>query len=281
MSNYIIGDIHGCYDEFRSLLKKIKFNHKKDVLWITGDIVSRGPHSLKTLRYIKKIENSVKIVLGNHELYLIKIHNALKKNKENITNQFNKDILLAPDIDEIIYWIKKQPLFQIDKNLKIIMIHAGISPQWDLKIMIKCAKEIKEIFQNEYKCNSLIPLIFDDKFNNWETSKLNRKSRFLFAINTFTRIRYCNPDGKLDMKWKGKYAPHPLKPWFNFPRKINKTYSIVFGHWSAIKGKGTPKGIYGLDTGCCWGGDLTILRWEDKRFFHQKFILKNQNHQFK
>ncbi|TGC91401.1 diadenosine tetraphosphatase, partial [Salmonella enterica subsp. enterica serovar Wilhelmsburg] len=33
--------------------------------------------------------------------------------------------------------------------------------------------------------------------------------------------------------------------------------------------KGTPEGIYALDTGCCWGGELTWLRWEDKQYFVQ------------
>lgn len=44
---------------------------------------------------------------------------------------------------------------------------------------------------------------------------------------------------------------------------------MVFGHWAALEGKGTPEGIYGLDAGCCWGGDLTCLRWEDKTYFVQ------------
>ncbi|CCJ89661.1 Bis(5'-nucleosyl)-tetraphosphatase, symmetrical [Cronobacter turicensis 564] len=46
-------------------------------------------------------------------------------------------------------------------------------------------------------------------------------------------------------------------------------YAIVFGHWASLEGKGTPENIYGLDTGCCWGGTLTCLRWEDKAVFTQ------------
>jgi len=50
---------------------------------------------------------------------------------------------------------------------------------------------------------------------------------------------------------------------------VAQEYSIVFGHWASLEGKGAPEGIYALDTGCCWGGDLTCLRWEDKAWFVQ------------
>jgi bis(5'-nucleosyl)-tetraphosphatase (symmetrical) len=41
---------------------------------------------------------------------------------------------------------------------------------------------------------------------------------------------------------------------------VTNEYSVVFGHWASLEGKGTPEGIYGLDTGCCWGGvDLLTL----------------------
>ncbi len=50
---------------------------------------------------------------------------------------------------------------------------------------------------------------------------------------------------------------------------VAEEYSIAFGHWASLEGKGTPEGIYALDTGCCWGGTLTCLRWEDKQYFVQ------------
>jgi hypothetical protein len=57
-------------------------------------------------------------------------------------------------------------------------------------------------------------------------------------------------------------APAPLKPWFAIPGPVSSAYSIAFGHWASLEGRGTPEGIYALDTGCCWGGELTCLRWE-------------------
>ena len=64
MATYAIGDIQGCYDSLQKLLKKIRFNPKTDTLWFTGDIVNRGPKSLKTLRFIKGLGDAAIMVLG-------------------------------------------------------------------------------------------------------------------------------------------------------------------------------------------------------------------------
>ena len=53
MANYAVGDIQGCFDEFEKGLKKINFDKKNDYLWLTGDLVNRGPNSLKTLKKIR------------------------------------------------------------------------------------------------------------------------------------------------------------------------------------------------------------------------------------
>ncbi len=106
--------------------------------------------------------------------------------------------------------------------------------------------------------------------NNWSL-ELSGLARLRFITNAFTRMRYCFPNGQLDMysKESPENVAAPLKPWFMLPGPITAEYSVAFGHWASLEGKGTPDGIYALDTGCCWGGDLTCLRWEDKRYFVQ------------
>ena len=71
MATYAVGDIQGCLDEFLELLELIQFDKAKDKIWLTGDLVNRGPDSLETLREIKAMGQSVISVLGNHDLYLI------------------------------------------------------------------------------------------------------------------------------------------------------------------------------------------------------------------
>ncbi|WP_348666560.1 bis(5'-nucleosyl)-tetraphosphatase (symmetrical) ApaH [Arsenophonus symbiont of Ornithomya chloropus] len=269
MSTYLIGDIHGCYYELKELLKKVKFNPNKDILWITGDLVARGPNSLKVLRYIKKLSISAKIVLGNHDLNLISMYYQINHHKPK---DKLKKILTAPDAEILINWLRKQPLLQIDDEKKIIMSHAGITPQWDLKSAKICAKEIETILSS-----NIYPIFLESMYSNipdtW-SPKLKGLSRLRFSTNVLTRMRYCWPNGRLNLDWKStpENTPFPLKPWFNLVRKIPKEYTIIFGHWSALKGRGTPKGIYCLDTGCCWGGELTLMRWEDKKYFIQKKI---------
>ena len=113
--------------------------------------------------------------------------------------------------------------------------------------------------------------MYGDMPNNW-SNELSGLARLRFISNAFTRMRYCFPNGQLDMyaKEAPENAPAPLKPWFAIPGPVANEYSIAFGHWASLEGKGTPEGIYALDTGCCWGGDLTCLRWEDKTYFTQR-----------
>ena len=81
MANYIVGDIQGCFDELQLLLQKANFNKQTDTLWLAGDLVARGPKSLETLRFVKQLENSAKMVLGNHDLHLIAVSLGIHKVK--------------------------------------------------------------------------------------------------------------------------------------------------------------------------------------------------------
>ncbi|UDG79376.1 Bis(5'-nucleosyl)-tetraphosphatase, symmetrical [Candidatus Ecksteinia adelgidicola] len=266
MSTYIIGDIHGCFTELQLLLTQVSFNQKEDTLWLTGDLVSRGPHSLEVLRFVRSLGSSIRMVLGNHDLHLLAIHAGIRKNtpKDRIT-----DLLKAQDIDELINWLRFQPMLQINNKLKLIMVHAGITPQWKIETAKSCANELEIVLRsNNYL--SFLKTMYSDIPNYW-ISNLNGLARLRFIANALTRMRYCFPNGQLNMTYKSipNFAPFSLKPWFNLPRLVKNKYTIVFGHWASLLGQGVPKGVIGLDTGCCWGNKLTMLRWEDHRFFTQ------------
>jgi len=266
MSTYLIGDVHGCFTELRALLTQVNFDTKQDTLWLTGDLVARGSASLAVLRYLRSLGSSARIVLGNHDLHLLAVYMGLSRNKrkDHLT-----ELLNAYDIDELINWLRHQPLLQIDHMLKLIMVHAGICPQWDIKKAQSCAHEIEAMLSsNSYPL--FLNSLFNNTLNGWN-SEYSGLSRLHFNTNILTRMRYCFPHGQLDMLYKDipKNAPFPLIPWFELPRLVEADYAIVFGHWASLQGIGTPIGIYALDTGCCWGGKLTLLRWEDKRYFTQ------------
>ncbi len=266
MSTYLIGDVHGCYDELIALLDQVEFNPAQDVLWLTGDLVARGSGSLEVLRYVRGLGSAVRLVLGNHDLHLLAVFAGISRNKPK---DRISPLLEAPDADLLINWLRRQPLLQVDEEKKLVMAHAGITPQWDLATAKQCARDVEAVL-----CSDSYPLFLDamygDMPNNW-SPELSGLSRLRFSTNAFTRMRYCFPNGQLDMYCKDTpdTAPVPLKPWFDLNGPVPQEYSIVFGHWASLEGKGTPEGIYALDTGCCWGGELTCLRWEDKALFRQ------------
>ncbi|WP_241630784.1 metallophosphoesterase, partial [Rosenbergiella nectarea] len=74
-------DIHGCYQEFCALLAQVNFDPAHDELWLTGDLVARGPDSLNVLRKVKSLGDSARIVLGNHDLHLLAVFAGISKNK--------------------------------------------------------------------------------------------------------------------------------------------------------------------------------------------------------
>jgi len=69
-TDYFVGDIHGCYEQLMEALEKITFNPDVDRLISVGDLVNRGPDSVKCLNLLK--ETWFHAVFGNHEDMMIK-----------------------------------------------------------------------------------------------------------------------------------------------------------------------------------------------------------------
>jgi len=131
MAIYAIGDLQGCYDPFRKLLDKLEFNPDKDTIWLTGDLVNRGPKSLKTIRFVKSLGDSAITVLGNHDLHLLALANDVKFSKDRYQSLWK--ILGADDGEELLDWLRALPLAHYSKKLNTLMVHAGIPPQWTIK----------------------------------------------------------------------------------------------------------------------------------------------------
>ena len=228
--------------------------------------MARGPGSLDVLRLVRSLGDAVRMVLGNHDLHLLAVYAGISRNKPK---DRLSPLLEAPDVDELLNWLRRQPLLQVDEEKKLVMAHAGITPQWDLATAKSCARDVEAVLSSD-SYPLFLDAMYGDMPNNW-SAELSGLARLRFITNAFTRMRYCFPNGQLDMfsKENPENAPAPLKPWFAIPGPVSQEYSIAFGHWASLEGKGTPEGIYALDTGCCWGGTLTCLRWEDKAWFVQ------------
>ena len=131
MSTYAIGDIQGCQHELLALLEHINFDRTRDTLWFTGDLVNRGPDSLETLRFVMGLGDSAVTVLGNHDLHLLAIANGQQQymHREDTI----EEILEAEDRDELLDWLRLQPLAHADEDRGFIIVHAGLAPQWSTR----------------------------------------------------------------------------------------------------------------------------------------------------
>ena len=259
MSTYAIGDVQGCYRQLKELLVKLEFKSDKDKLWFAGDIVNRGPDSLKTIRFIKSLEDNAVTVLGNHDLHLLAIANGRKKQGKRDTIQ---PILEASDSDSLLDWLLHRPLVHYQEKNHICLVHAGVYPDWSLRQILNYSKELETVLQGP-KSHEFFHHMYGDKPSKW-SENLNGWDRLRFITNCFTRMRYINDDLKLRLKEKG--APVNKKdgihPWFAFDME-EKDLNIVFGHWSTLADP-KEKHFYPLDTGCLWGGKLTALKINSK-----------------
>ncbi|RJG39471.1 symmetrical bis(5'-nucleosyl)-tetraphosphatase [Motilimonas pumila] len=266
MATYIVGDIQGCYQELIALLAQAHFDPATDELWVAGDLVARGPQSLQTLRYIKSLGQSAQIVLGNHDLHLLAVAAGIMKGKKKDLTQAIFD---APDRDELLDWLRQQPLVAKHPQHGFYMVHAGISPQWQIQDSIGYSAEVSRwLAGNDYL--SLLEQMYQNTPDTWSDA-LTGIERARYIINACTRMRYCYPDGRLDFGNKDAPAKNThmsLKPWFEIDTNQFKGADIMFGHWAALMGKTGLNHIIGLDTGCVWGNQLTMLRWQDKQLFH-------------
>lgn len=257
MALYAVGDLQGCLAPLRCLLERVAFDPARDRLWLVGDLVNRGPQSLETLRFLFAMRESVVCVLGNHDLHLLAVAHNVERLKKGDTL---REILDAPDRDDLLDWLRHLPLVHHDAERQITLVHAGIPPQWTLKKALKRAAEVEEALRDDAR----LPLFLDGMYGNepdqWH-SELRGVARLRTITNYFTRMRFCTADGRLDLKSKEGLgsAPKGFAPWFSHAGRKMRGQKILFGHWAALQGRCDEPDVEALDSGCVWGGALTLL----------------------
>lgn len=258
MTTYAIGDLQGCDNQLTALLKKIDaLSPDADFIFV-GDIVNRGPQSLATLRHVRALGKRARIVLGNHDLNLLAVDCGLRKPHDSDTLN---DILSADDRDELITWLRHQPLaLERDGHL---FVHAGVLPEWDVPQTLALAHEVETALQGpDWK--DFLQKMYGNAPTRWDDS-LQGEERLRCIVNALTRIRYCHPDASMELKVSESLAnaPEGLLPWFDLPQRKTEEVTVVFGHWSTL-GLTLRPGLIGLDTGCVWGGKLTAVNLSDR-----------------
>ncbi|MEK5771845.1 symmetrical bis(5'-nucleosyl)-tetraphosphatase [Acinetobacter variabilis] len=267
--NYVIGDVQGCFEALKALLKEIRFDPDQDFVWFAGDLVARGENSLGALRFIKKlVDNGVAAtVLGNHDLTLLAYARGIKpiKDKDNV-----RDVIDAIDSDELIDWIRKQPMC-LFPNEQTVLTHAGISNIWDAAKTAELAKEVEAIIAHDdfEVVDTFLKEMFGKEPTLW-SDELEGHERTRCIVNYLTRMRLTDAEGRLEYSFKDSLddpMPEGFKPWFEFESKTAATHQIVFGHWAALQGKTISGRIQNVDGGCVWGNQLMAYRLEDQQMF--------------
>ncbi len=264
MATFAIGDLQGCYDPLARLLDYLDFSPERDRLWFVGDLVNRGPQSLEVLRFVKGLGHAAVTVLGNHDLHLaMQAAGFGKANKEDTLGA----ILAAPDRDELLGWLRAQPLFHVEGEWA--MVHAGLLPAWDVAQA--------QVLSDEVSAALTAPDYLDFLANMWGSEPdawhdgLAGWDRLRVVVNAMTRMRFVTPDGRMEFRAPGakgppERGPAGCVPWFDAPGRRSADHAIVCGHWSALGFRQMDR-LLALDSGCLWGGSLTAVRLEDRRVF--------------
>ena len=261
MATWAIGDLQGCYDPFRELLDKIDFEPSRDRLWLTGDLVNRGPKSLKTIRFVKSLGDSAITVLGNHDLHLLALAWDVRFSEDKFDSMWK--ILSAPDGEELLDWLRHRPLAHHSKKLNSLLVHAGVLPSWSVSKTLRRAAEVESALRGIH-FEKFLKRMYGDKPNQW-SGDLKGYPRLRVIANALTRMRMIYPDGRLNFTHNGSpgKARKNLIPWFDAKNPKWQGTRIVFGHWSALGLVVEPEYI-SVDTGCVWGRKLTAVRLNKK-----------------
>jgi len=244
------------------LLRSIEFQPGRDRLWLVGDLVNRGPKSLETLRFIRDLGNTATVVLGNHDFHLLAVAAGVGRLHKKDTLQ---PILDASDREELLDWLRFRPLLHHDADLGYLMVHAGLAPTWDLQAAMGYAAEVESVLRSD-DVTAFYQAMYSEADDCWSDT-LTGVHRLRVITDYFARVRFCQPDGRYTMKFKGPPGSQPAEylSWFDLPQRATADIPIIFGHWSSL-GAVDNSSVFALDTGCLWGRQLTAYCLDQPRW---------------
>lgn len=254
-SPWVIGDLQGCLEPLLALVSELPASAP---LWLTGDLINRGPQSLETLRWVIAQGDRVRVILGNHDLHLLAIALGVRKPHRNDTYD---DILCAPDRRDLIDWLRAQPLALHQHGW--LMVHAGVLPQWTVAKTLALAEEVSTVLRSP-DWAKFIPAMYGNEPAQWSDA-LTGYDRLRVIVNALTRLRFCDQAGQMEFATKEGVgaAPPGFVPWFDVHARATAATPIVFGHWSALGLINRPD-LIAIDTGCVWGRQLSAVRLADR-----------------
>jgi bis(5'-nucleosyl)-tetraphosphatase (symmetrical) len=260
MATYAIGDVQGCWTQLAQLIERLHFKPDSDRLWFVGDLVNRGPDSLAVLRFVRELGDSARVVLGNHDLFLLAVSEGIVPLRPKDTI---RDVLEADDRQGLLAWLRRRPLHHREHSY--LMVHAGLLPQWTAEDAAQLAEEVETVLSGD-SYRIFLEALFHEAVTTWSAT-LQGPARLAAIARVLTRLRICTPSGETSsFSGPPDEAPAGFLPWFRIPDRRNKDTTIITGHWAAL-GLCLEPNLLAIDTGCVWGRQLTAVRLEDRAVF--------------
>lgn len=264
----LIGDIHGMYKELQQLLDKVSFKPNKDKIVFLGDMITKGPDSLKVLDFA--IENKAYCVRGNHEDEIFGMyadHFNIKEPKTFVPHASKTTLIqgATPTADDAEATVGPNPAsFKSSKKQ-------------DKKLVRKLKPRHVEYLQS---CPAILQLGKVSKRGIeavavhagllWNEHDLEKQ-----PIEDVLRLRSIVPPDYTT----GSEDPDAGEPWFNrwndeqVTRPKNERFEVFYGH-DASKGLQLRRYSKGLDTKCQRGGKLSayVVEVDDRGHYHETLV---------
>ena len=253
MAIYLLGDLQGCSQALERMLVRLSFSPSRDLLYVLGDLVNRGPDSAGVLRRLRALEGAALPLLGNHDLHALAVHAGVRPLHRQDTLQ---PLLQSPDAQDLLDWLRQQPLARREHG--VLMVHAGVLPSWTAQQTLALAAEVAAVLRAP-DWPVFMAAMYGNEPAAWDPG-LQGFDRLRVIVNALTRLRFCSAEGVMEFATKegAGQAPPGFMPWFDVPGRRTAQDTVAFGHWSTL-GWLDRSNVLSLDTGCVWGGCLSAL----------------------
>jgi bis(5'-nucleosyl)-tetraphosphatase (symmetrical) len=232
-----VGDVQGCASELDGLIERARAAYGGEYeLWLVGDLVNRGPASLRALEQARALADAgrARVVLGNHEISLLRVAAG---QRELARDDTFRDVLEAGG--DWIDWLRALPLVAIDRvgGQRFAMLHAASAPGWSLDELAARARRVEErLAASRADAGHLLDT---DPRDGADADVLAR----------LTRCRSVDASGR----WSSREPKRTRDAWHRRWRDARPDFGIVYGHW-ATQGLHVEPLLRGLDTGCVYNG---------------------------
>ena len=217
----IIGDVHGCLRELRSLVDLLRPQPDDEIVFV-GDLVDKGDDSPGVIRFVRELSQRHRVVVveGNHE-------EKHRRHRRNVS----RGVVREGEVNEITSHLSPEdihfmegfvPFHKVEQH-NILVVHGGMPSNWTEFPTIEQFKGLSKTKQRKFL-------------------KVSRTRFVCKNTGKFRSMGDESPDDPFWTEiWDGRFG------------------HIVFGHEPFLSGPDVREHSTGIDTGCVHGGRLTGL----------------------